>query len=442
MNAMERAVTPGYLLRFTIPTMIMLIFNSFYTMVDGAFVSNFVGTSALSAVNIVYPALNLVFAVGIMLATGGSAIVGRQMGEGKNQEAWENFSLVVAAGTVLGVLIGVGGLVFASPLVRALGASDAIFQHCYDYLIYMSGFTPFAVLQLLFQYLFVTAGRPNLGLISTVAGGLANIILDYVFIVPLQMGIKGAAIATGIGFMIPAVTGLIYFSVCRSQHLHFTKPVLRGDILVQACANGSSEMVTNLAIAVTTFLFNLEMMRWLGEDGVAAITIVFYADFLFVAMFLGYTSGVAPLFSYNYGAQNHERLQKLFRLSLLFIAVGSAAAYGASLAFSGPVVGFFDRRGTQVFDIALPGMLLYAISFLLKGVNIFASGLFTALSNGKVSAFLSFLRTFGFLVLCIFVLPRIWGVNGIWLAIPVAEVLSLAVSIWCLVRFRKVYHYA
>ncbi len=442
MNAMERAVTPGYLLRFTIPTMIMLIFNSFYTMVDGAFVSNFVGTSALSAVNIVYPALNLVFAVGIMLATGGSAIVGRQMGEGKNQEAWENFSLVVAAGTVLGVLIGVGGLVFASPLVRALGASDAIFQHCYDYLIYMSGFTPFAVLQLLFQYLFVTAGRPNLGLISTVAGGLANIILDYVFIVPLQMGIKGAAIATGIGFMIPAVTGLIYFSVCRSQHLHFTKPVLRGDILVQACANGSSEMVTNLAIAVTTFLFNLEMMRWLGEDGVAAITIVFYADFLFVAMFLGYTSGVAPLFSYNYGAQNHERLQKLFRLSLLFIAVGSAAAYGASLAFSGPVVGFFARRGTQVFDIALHGMLLYAISFLLKGVNIFASGLFTALSNGKVSAFLSFLRTFGFLVLCIFVLPRIWGVNGIWLAIPVAEVLSLAVSIWCLVRFRKVYHYA
>ena len=215
MNAMERAVTPGYLLRFTIPTMIMLIFNSFYTMVDGAFVSNFVGTSALSAVNIVYPALNLVFAVGIMLATGGSAIVGRQMGEGKNQEARENFSLVVAAGTVLGVLIGVGGLVFASPLVRALGASDAIFQHCYDYLIYMSGFTPFAVLQLLFQYLFVTAGRPNLGLISTVAGGLANIILDYVFIVPLQMGIKGAAIATGIGFMIPAVTGLIYFSVCR-----------------------------------------------------------------------------------------------------------------------------------------------------------------------------------------------------------------------------------
>ncbi len=441
MNSLERAITPGHLLRFTLPTVVMLIFNSFYTMVDGAFVSNFVGTGALSAVNIVYPALNLVFAVGIMLATGGSAIVGRQLGEGRHREARENFSLVVAAGTVLGVLIAVGGVLFASPLVRMLGASDAIYADCYDYLIYMSVFAPFAVLQMLFQYLFVTAGKPQLGLVSTVAGGVANIVLDYVFIVPMHMGIRGAAVATGIGFTIPALTGLVYFSVCRSGNLYFTRPVWRGPILLESCTNGSSEMVTNLSIAVTTFLFNVEMMRWLGEDGVAAITIVFYADFLFVAVFLGYTSGVAPLFSYSYGAEDHDRLRKLFRLSMLFIGVGSAAALIASLACSGPVVGFFARKGTEVYDIALHGMRLYAISFLLKGVNIFASGLFTAFSNGKVSAFLSFLRTFGFLVLCIFALPKIWGVDGIWLAIPVAELLSLAVSGWCLVRFRHVYHY-
>ncbi|WP_367925603.1 MATE family efflux transporter [uncultured Ruthenibacterium sp.] len=442
MHSLERAITPGYLLRFTIPTMVMLIFNSFYTMVDGAFVSNFVGTGALSATNIVYPALNLVFAVGIMLATGGSAIVGRQLGEGKGQQARENFSLVVSAGTVLGFVIAVLGVVFASPLVRMLGANDAIYSYCYDYLIYMSVFSPCAVLQMLFQYLFVTAGRPNLGLVSTVAGGVANIVLDYVFIVPMQMGIKGAALATGVGFTIPAVTGLIYFSIARKESLHFTKPVFRGKILVEACTNGSSEMVTNLAIAVTTFLFNVEMMRWLGEDGVAAITIVFYADFLFVAMFLGYTSGVAPLFSYNYGAGNHERLQRLFRLSLLFIGIGSVAAYAASMLFSGPVVALFADGQSSVYSIALHGMRLYALSFLLKGVNIFSSGLFTALSNGKVSAFLSFLRTFGFLVLCIFLLPKLWGVNGIWLAIPVAEILSLAVSGWCLFRFRSVYHYA
>ena len=247
-----------------------------------------------------------------MLATGGSAIVGRQLGEGRHREARENFSLVVAAGTVLGVLIAVGGMLFASPLVRMLGASDAIYADCYDYLIYMSVFAPFAVLQMLFQYLFVTAGKPQLALCPPWRAAWPTSCWTTCSLFPCTWASGGAAVATGIGFTIPALTGLVYFSVCRSGNLYFTRPVWRGPILLESCTNGSSEMVTNLSIAVTTFLFNVEMMRWLGEDGVAAITIVLYADFLFVAVFLGYTSGVAPLFSYSYGAEDHDRCANCF----------------------------------------------------------------------------------------------------------------------------------
>lgn len=441
MNSFERPITPGFLLRFTLPGMLMMLFNSFYTMVDGGFVSNYVGTDALSAINIVFPLINFVLAVGIMLATGGSAVTARQMGEKEPELARQSFSLLTVFTAGLGIVIAVLSIVFADPIVWALGSTDVLYEYCRDYLVFMSLFTPCCMLQILFQFFFTTAGRPNLGLAATLLGGVANMVLDYVLIVPLHMGIRGAAIATGIGQTIPTVIGLVYFLSRRNDLLYYVRPVLRGWVLGRACLNGSSEMVSNLAVAVTTFLFNIMMLSYLGEDGVAAITIVFYAQFFFTAIFFGYTSGVAPLISFHFGAQNHDRLKKLVRLSLLFVAVCSLLAYGLSVVLSQTVVGIFAQRGTAVFSIASDGMELFAIGFLFMGFNIFASGLFTALSNGIVSAVLSFLRTFVFLVAAIELLPKLWGVSGVWLAIPAAELLALVVSLACILRYRKRYQY-
>ena len=293
----------------------------------------------------------------------------------------------------------------------------------------------------MFQFFFVTAGRPNLGLWATVAGGVANIVLDYLFIVPLNMGIKGAAIATGIGYAVPSVIGLIYFSEKGQKSLSFAKPVRDLSILRKTCTNGSSEMVSNLAVSVTTFLFNRIMMDYLGEDGVAAMTIVFYAQFLFTAIFLGYTSGAAPLFSFNYGAQDKKKLHQLFRISMIFIAACSVIAFGLSIVLSDMVIGVFAASGSSVFELAKHGMYLFAAGFLFMGFNIFASGLFTALSNGRISAILSFLRTFVFLLLTILLLPLLLEVNGVWLSIPAAELMALVVALIYILKYRKVYGY-
>lgn len=441
MNTFEKKITPGFLLKFTLPSVIMMVFNSFYTMVDGGFVSNFVGTTALSAVNISYPLISLVFAIGIMLASGGSAVVAKQMGEGKQLIAKQSYTFIVTCGVVLGIIIAFIGLFFTKEISLLLGANDAIFEYCYDYILYISIFIPFAILQVLFQFFFVTAGRPDLGLILTVIGGAANIFLDYLFMGPMELGIKGAAVATGIGFMIPAVIGLIWFAKKEDRILCFTKPKFDGKVLLKTCTNGSSEMVSNLAVAVTTFLFNKLMMRYVGEDGVAALTIVLYAQFLFTAVFLGYTSGIAPLFSYNYGAQNEKRLKKLFKLSIIFITICSILAYAFSLLLAEPVVGLFSESNSTVYNLAIHGMDLFGISFLFMGFNIFASGLFTSFSNGLISALLSFFRTFVFIILAIMFLPKLLNVDGIWLSIPLAELVALFVSLICMIRYKKIYQY-
>lgn len=441
MISLESKITPGFLFKFTLPTVIMMVFNSFYTMVDGGFVSNFAGTNALSAVNIVFPTINLVLAVGIMLASGGSAVVATQLGEKKEEKARKSFSLIVLVGVIFGIIFALVGMIFTGEIVIALGANEAIYEYAYDYAFYMSAFAPFAILQILFQFFFVTAGKPHLGLLSTIVGGVSNMVFDYILIVPLDMGIKGAAIATGISFIIPAITGLLYFSLWRKKELRFTKPVFDVKVIGKTCSNGSSEMVSNLSVAITTYLFNVMMMKYLGEDGVAAITIVLYAQYLFTAVFLGYTSGIAPLFSYNYGAKNKNRLKQLFRMSNIAVGVCSLAACGLSVVLAGIVVQIFAKPETAVYELAIHGMYLFAGGFLFMGFNIFASGLFTALSNGKVSAILSFLRTFVFIVAAIAILPVFLTVDGIWLAIPAAEFLAALVAAWFMARYRKVYEY-
>ena len=440
-NPLSRKITFFSVLKFTLPTIVMMMFMSFYTMIDGMFVSRLIGTSALSAVNIVYPLLNIVIALAIMLGTGGSAIIARRMGQGRTDEARAGFSLLVVVGIAIGFLILLVGILFLSPILRFLGANDAIYSYCYDYAVVLLAFVPFGVLQMMFQFFFVTAGKPQLGLISTIVGGVANIILDYAFIAIFDLGIAGAALATGIGFSVPALTGLIYFTANRKGTLYFVKPAFDLSVIAKSCTNGSSEMVTNLSAAITTFLFNIITMRYLGEDGVAAITIVLYAEYLFNAVFLGYSSGVAPMISYNYGNKNKLQMQRLFRLSYTFVACTSVLVFILSFFLSDVVVTFFAKPGSTVFLLAQNGFSLFSFGFLMMGLNIFTSALFTALSNGRVSAILSFFRSFLCLITSIFVLPQLLGINGIWLAVPVAEVFALAMAVFMVLGNRRRYEY-
>lgn len=441
-NVLAKKYTVTSLLKFTAPTIIMMIFMSLYTMVDGVFVSRFVGTDALSAVNIVYPYLGIILAVGIMLATGGCAVIAKKMGEKNSQGAKENFSMLVILGFMLGVLLAIIGMLFLEPLLEFLGADAKIYPYAADYLTVLMFFFPLSILQMLFQYFFVTAGKPNLGLIATVLGGVANIVLDYVFIVLFDMNIAGAALATGIGYSIPALFGVYYFMTHKHGSLYFVKPALDKKAIFDSCSNGASEMVTNLSTALTTYLFNIMMLKYLGSDGVAAITIVLYAQFLLTALYLGYSSGVAPIISYNYGDQNSIELKKLVRISVIFIIICSLITYFAAIILAAPIVGIFAKVGSNVYEIALNGFGLFSLSYLFIGINIFASALFTALSNGKVSAIISFARTFLFILIAILLLPQIMGVDGIWLSIPFAEVMALIVSIGFVFHFRHVYHYA
>ena len=423
------------------PTIVMMVFMSMYTMVDGVFVSNLVGDKALSAINIVYPYISVVTAVAIMLVTGGSAVIARKMGEGSSREAKENFTLIVITGIIVGVIIGAVGIIFNEPILKLLGSTESLHEYCKGYLIILSFGAPLSVLQMLFQFLFVAAGKPKLGLISTILGGGANILLDYIFIGPMNLGINGAGYGTVIGYAIPALCGLIYFTFCRKGTLYFVRPKFDGKVLINSCLNGSSEMVTNLATAVTTLLFNITTLKYLGEGGVAAVTIVLYAQFLLTSVFIGFSSGIAPVFSYNHGTQNHKELKKIFKISMIFVVIVSAATFIASILLSGAVVSVFVRPGNPVYDIAKNGFLLFSISFIFTGLNIFASSMFTAFSNGVVSALISFLRTFLLLSTSIILLPMVMGEPGIWLAVPLAEVLTIIFSVIMIVKFKKRYHY-
>ena len=435
--SITKEFTMPSLVGFALPTVVMMIFSSLYTVVDGIFVSRFIGTDALSALNIVFPLTNVALGLGIMLGTGGSAVVARRMGEGRGRAARENFSLIVLFGFLAGTLFAVVGTSHIDPLIRFLGSSERLTPLCREYLRVLLWFMPLQILQVIFQSFFVTAGRPDLGLFLTVLAGLANAALDYLFIVPLGMGIAGAAWATVIGYSIPATAGILYFMRPRGE-LYFAPPRPDNYALLQSCFNGSSEMVSTLASSIVTFLFNGIMMRYFGEDGVAAITIVLYAQFLFSALFLGFSSGVAPIISFNFGSGNTSRLSRIYRICLKIIAVSSAGIFLASLLLASPVVAVFSPRGTAAYDIAMRGFVLFSTSYLFTGVNIFASSLFTALSDGKVSAIISFMRTFVFILL----LPLFMEVNGIWLAVPFAEFFALMLSLRFLTAKRRVYRYA
>lgn len=428
------------LLRFAFPTMIMMVFMSLYTIVDGIFISRLVGTDALSATNIVYPAISLLIAVGVMLATGGSAIIAKKMGEKKEQEAREDFSFIVLTGFIIGLIFMVVGNIFIDPIVRLLGSTDALMDYCVGYLSVCLYLAPACILQLLFQTFFVTAGKPMLGLILTISGGVANMVLDYLFMGVFHMGVEGAALATGVGQLIPALIGFIYFLFVRHS-LYLVKPKIRWSVLAESSFNGSSEMVTNLSGAIVTFLYNIMMLKLVGEAGVAAITIVLYGQFLFNALYMGFSMGVAPVISYNYGSENNRMLKRIFKICMLFITVSSVIVTVFALVMSPIIVEVFTAVGTETYTLAKTGFFLFSLNFIFAGVNIFASSMFTAFSDGKTSAIISFVRTFVLIVINILILPELIGVNGVWLSVPLAEFMSVFLSGYFFVKKKKKYNY-
>lgn len=429
------------LIRFALPSMIMMVFMSIYQMTDAVFVSRLIGSDALSALNITYPLPSIIIAVSVMLATGGSAIIAKNMGEGKNKEAKENFSALVCTGLIFGIIVTVLGLTFIKPIIYLLGSPQSLYQYCYEYLFVFIAGTPLAVIQMLFQTFFVTAGKPTIGLMLTVIGGISNIFFDYLFIGLLDFNIAGAAMGTILGYSIPAVFGIFYFFINRNGTLYFIKPKFHSGFLKNACLNGSSEMVNNLSVAVTTYIFNIIMLKLIGSDGVAAITIILYAQFLMTSIFMGFSGGVAPIFSYKYGEKNYSHIKNIFKICIRFILITSVVVLILSFLTKDFIIMIFTPKTSPVFAITQHGFVLFCISFLFAGINIFASSMFTAFSNGKVSAIISLLRTFVFLILSLVTLPFVIGVDGVWIAVPIAEFLSLLVSVRYFYSLKNTYHY-
>ena len=429
------------LLRFVAPSIVMMVFTSLYSVVDGLFVSNFTGKTPFAAVNLIMPVLMGLGTVGFMIGTGGSALVGMTLGLGEKERANRLFSMFTAAGAAGGVVLSVLGLVFLRPAAYALGARGEMLEQCVIYGAVMLVFQTFFILQIVFQSFFVTAEKPKLGLAVTVAAGLTNIVLDALLVGVFRMGVAGAAAATGVSQLVGGAFPLWYFARRNSSLLRFARPEKDWRALVRACANGASELMTNLSSSIVTALYNVQLMRFAGEDGVAAYGVIMYVNFIFNAIFYGYSIGSAPVFSYHYGAGGRDELKSLLRKSLALTAVCGAFLTLAAEASAGPLSRIFVGYDAALCAMTTRGFQLYALSFLVVGFNIFGSAFFTALNNGAVSAAISFVRTLVFQLLSIWLLPVWWGLDGVWLAVVAAELLALAVTASLFAANRRRYGY-
>lgn len=420
----------------------MMIFTSIYSVVDGLFVSNYVGKNAYTALNLIYPLLMGLGALGFMIGTGGSAIVAKTLGEGKKDLANRYFSMLVYITIIGGILLTILGLIFIRPIAVLMGATDILIEDCVLYgTILLIAQTAF-MLQNVFQSFFVTAEKPKLGLFVMIAAGVTNMLLDYVFIVLFHWELAGAAIATAISQVVGGVFPFFYFLRKNDSLLRLTKTKFDKMVFFKTCTNGSSELMTNLSSSIVNILYNLQLMKLAGEDGVAAFGTIMYVNFIFIAIFIGYSIGSAPLIGYHYGAGNHDELKNLFRKSLLLMGIFGIVLVGLAELLAVPLSRVFVGYDPDLFAMTCHAFRYYAFSFLVIGINIFASSFFTALSNGVISAVISFLRTLVFQVAMIYLLPLFFDLDGIWMAITAAETLALAVTILFFVTQRKHYHYA
>ena len=436
----EKPVTLKHILKFAVPTIAMTVFMSFYTMVDGLFVSNLIGTNALSAINLTAPIIQVVTAVSTMLATGGSAVIMKKMGEQKVSEAREDFTFLILVNAAVGFVMCALGYLAMGPVFAGMNLSAEVTGYCVEYLSRYLLFTVPILLMNNFTLYMIASEKATLSLVCSVTGGVLNMVLDYVFIGILDMGIGGAAVATGMGYSVTAVVGLVVFSR-KTSLLHFRKPVPRVKVLVNAASNGCSEMATALVAGIITMMFNWTMLRYVGENGVAAVTIIMYVLMFVSSLYTGYSYGVAPMISYYHGEENHGKLKTLIGISLKVIACISILSLAASFALTKPLVSVFARPDNPVYDLAVTGNRICTIALIFIGFNIFASGMFTALSNGVVSAILAFSRSFVFMLITMLVLPLFLGVSGIWLATPAAELMALVLSAGMFWKHRKTYGY-
>ncbi len=431
------------LLRFTLPSIVMMIFTSIYGVVDGIFISNFVGKTPFAAINFIMPFLMVFSAIGFMIGTGGSALVSMTIGEGDRSRANRMFSLLIYANIVFGIVFSVLGLVFLRPVARLLGAEGEMLEYCVEYGRIILPALTFFMLQNTFQSFLITAEKPKLGLGVTVAAGCTNIVLDALFVAVFHWGLAGAAIATAISQLVGGVAPLVYFAMPNSSLLRLTGCRFdgRARALIKTFTNGSSELMTNVSMSLVNMLYNFQLMRFIGEDGVAVYGVIMYVNFIFIGVFVGYSIGSAPIIGYNYGAQNYAELQNMYRKSLRLIAVLAVSLTLLAEVLALPLAKIFVSYDAQLLSLTRHAFMLYALAFLVMGFNIFGSSFFTALNNGLVSAAISFLRTLLFQVASVLLLPMLLGLNGIWLSILLAELMSLAVTIYCFVRMRLTYHY-
>lgn len=429
------------LIRFVIPSVVMMIFTSVYGVVDGLCVSNFVGKTPFAALNLIMPFIMMLGAVGFMLGAGGSALVSKTLGEHDNDRANRYFSMIIILDIVAGVILAVAGIIFIEPVARLLGATDDMLPYCVAYgRIVLIG-TPAFMLQNAFQSFLITAEKPKLGLYVTVAAGVMNIVLDLLFVAAFGWKIEGAAIATVISQCVGGFLPFFYFARKNPSILRFHMTRLEAIPLLKASANGSSELMSNISSSLVSMLYNYQLMQYAGEDGVSAYGVIMYINFIFIAAFIGYSIGSAPIVGYNYGAQNREQLKSLLRKSLVIIGVSGVAMTALAELLAYPLTMLFAGYDKALFDLTLRGFMIFSISFLLCGFNIYGSAFFTALNNGAVSAIISFLRTLVFQLAALFLLPLIWDVDGIFAAIIAAEIMALILTAIFLVAKRKKYGY-
>lgn len=429
------------LIRFTFPSIIMMIFTSIYGVVDGIFVSNFVGKTAFTAVNFVMPVIMVLGAAGFIFGPGGSAIVAKTMGEHKPEEANKQFSMIIYAAAITGIILAILGIVFIRPIVSLLGAEGEMLDTCVLYGRILLAATPAFVLQYAFQSFFITAEKPNLGLKVTVASGIANIILDALLVAVFPFGIVGAALATALSQFVGGIFPIVYFARKNSSALKLTKTKFHGKTLFYTCVNGSSELLSNVSISIVSMLYNMQLLKYAGEDGVAAYGVLMYVNMVFLGVFFGYTMGTAPIVSYHYGAGNHKELQSLRKKSLVIVGISAVSMFVLAEALAKPLSMIFTGYDKRLLDMTVRGFFIYSFSFLFAGFGIWSSSFFTALNNGLVSAVISFLRTLVFQVGAVLILPLFMALDGIWLSIVIAELLSVIVGIVFLFALKKKYHY-
>ncbi len=434
--------TYARLVRFVLPSIVMMIFTSIYGVVDGLFVSNFVGKTPFAALNLVMPVIMILGAVGFMIGTGGSALIAKVYGEGEEEKAKSYFTLMVIFTVLLGIVFTFVGMAVLRPLCILLKATEDMIDSCVLYGRIVIGFITFFMLQNVFQSFFITAGKPQIGLFVTLAAGITNMALDALFVAGFKWGLAGAAVATGIGQCIGGIVPLIYFAGPNRSSLRFTKPIWRIKPLLQACANGSSELMSNISSSLVSMLYNYQLMRFIGEDGVSAYGVLMYVQLIFLAISIGYSIGMSPIVSYHLGAKNDREVKNIYRKSLILIGSTGIVLTVLAQLLAIPLAKGFVGYDDDLCALTVHAFRLFSFMFLLAGLNIFASAFFTALNNGAVSAIISFMRTLVFQTASVWILPMILGTDGIWWAISIAEALAFVVSLIFLIANRKKYRYA